>query len=53
MAKAGIVQQAGERGADVGAIADRAIEQPERIAELVEALKVEKGTAKYGYEKTA
>jgi hypothetical protein len=50
MAKPGIVAQAGQRGADVSA-AGRVVEYAESIAELIEALKVEKGTAKYGYEK--
>jgi hypothetical protein len=50
MAKPGIVAQAGQRGADVSA-AGRVVEYAESIAELIEALKVEKGTARYGYEK--
>jgi hypothetical protein len=51
MTRASVVQQAGQRGADVSGVANSVIKQPELIAELVEALQAEKGTAKYGYEK--
>jgi hypothetical protein len=51
MVQADIVQQAGRAGANASAIAGRVIEHPESITELIDALQVEKGTAKYGYEK--
>lgn len=51
MAEANIVQQAGERGADVSTVAHRVMEHPESIRALIGALQVEKGTAKYSYEK--
>ncbi len=47
-----IIEQLGRKGADVRAIVERVIERPEHIAKLVEALQSEKGTARYGYEKT-
>ena len=51
MAKANVVQQLGERGTDIAAIVGQVIENPKPIPELIEALQVEKGTAKYAYEK--
>lgn len=46
-----MAQQLGQKGADVGAIADHVVENPEHIAELIKGLKAPKGTTRYGYEK--
>ena len=51
MAKAKVVEQLGQKGVDIEAIAGQVIAHPESIAELVEAVQTEKGTAKYAYEK--
>ena len=51
MVKTTIVPQVGQRGADLTAMVDRIIEKPREIAELIEALKHEKGTVRYAYEK--
>ena len=51
MTRASVLQQAGARGADASVLAGRVIGHPGLIAELITALEVEKGTAKYGYEK--
>ncbi len=51
MAKTDVIEQLGQKGADVPAMVERVIERPEHIAKLVEALQSEKGTARYAYEK--
>jgi hypothetical protein len=51
MAKANILELLGEKGADIKAIVERVTSKPEEIAELVEALKVEKRAVKFSYEK--
>lgn len=51
MAKTDIIEQLGRKRADIPAIVERIIECPEYIAQLVESLQNEKGTARYGYEK--
>lgn len=51
MAKATVIEQLGQKGVDIEAIAERVIARPESVAELVEAVQTEKGTAKYAYEK--
>ena len=51
MAKANILEQLGQKGADIPAIVDRVIKRPKEIAELIEALKVEKRAVKFSYEK--
>ena len=51
MIKGSILEQLGQKRADVGAIVKRVINKPEEIAELVEALKVEKHAVKFSYEK--
>jgi hypothetical protein len=52
MAQASIQQQLKTKQIDVAAAADRLIASPDRIAEWVEALRTEKGSVKYAYEKT-
>ena len=51
MARKSVIEQLGRKGADIEAIARRVIAHPESLAELVEAVQREKGTAKYAYEK--
>lgn len=51
MAKANVVQQLSKRGVDIAAIVGQVIENPKPIPELIAALQIEKGTAKYAYEK--
>ena len=51
MAKVNILEQLGKKGADIPAFVERVIKKPKEIAELVEALKVEKRAVKYNYEK--
>jgi len=47
----GIIEQLGQKGADIDAIVERMIAHPASIVGLIEAVQVEKGTAKYAYEK--
>jgi len=51
MAKASVVEQLGQKGVDIEAIAKRVIAHPAAVAKLIEAIRTEKGTAKYNYEK--
>jgi hypothetical protein len=51
MAKANILELLGEKGADIDAIVEHVISKPEEIAELIEALKIEKRAVKFSYEK--
>ena len=51
MAKESILQQLNKKGADVAAIVEKVIKRPEEIAALIEALKVEKRSVKFAYEK--
>jgi len=51
MAKVDILEQLGQKGADIPALVDRVIKRPKEIAELIEALKVEKRAVKFSYEK--
>jgi hypothetical protein len=51
MAKENILEQLGQKGVDIEAIANRVINKPEEIAELTEAIKVEKRAVKFSYEK--
>ncbi|MCP4257498.1 MAG: hypothetical protein GY774_08215 [Planctomycetes bacterium] len=51
MAKANILEQLGQKEADIEAIVNRVINKPKEIAELVEALKIEKRAVKFSYEK--
>ncbi len=51
MARANVVQQLGTKGVDIPAVAGQVIANPKSIPELVEALQIEKGTARYAYEK--
>jgi hypothetical protein len=51
MAKGSVVEQLGHKGADIDALVDRVIENPDEIVGLVEALKVEKRAIKFSYEK--
>lgn len=51
MAKANILEQLGQKGADIPAFVERVIKRPKEIAELIEALKVEKRAVKFAYEK--
>jgi len=51
MAGGSVVKQLGRKGVDVAAIVDQVIAKPEKIAELIEALKVEKRAVKFSYEK--
>ncbi len=51
MAKVDILEQIGQKGADIPALVERVIKRPKEIPELLEALKVEKSTVKYNYEK--
>jgi hypothetical protein len=51
MAKASVVEQLGQKGADSEAIAKRVIAHPAAVAKLIEAIQTEKGTARYNYEK--
>ena len=51
MAKTTVIEQLGKKGANIEAIVDQTIAHPESIASLVKAIQVEKGAAKYGYEK--
>jgi hypothetical protein len=51
MANANILEQLGQKGADIPALVERVIKRPKEIAELIEALKVEKRAVKFSYEK--
>jgi hypothetical protein len=51
MAKVDLLEQLGQKGADIPAFVERVIKKPKEIAELIEALKVEKRAVKYNYEK--
>jgi hypothetical protein len=51
MVKVNILEQLGQKGVDIEAIAKRVIKKPEEIEELIEALKVEKRAVKFSYEK--
>ncbi len=51
MAKANILEQLGQKGADIDATVNRVIKKPKEIGELIEALKVEKRAVKFSYEK--
>ncbi|MBN1804763.1 MAG: hypothetical protein JW837_05900 [Sedimentisphaerales bacterium] len=51
MGKESILEQLGQKGVDIEAIANRVIDKPEEIAELTEAIKVEKRAVKFSYEK--
>ncbi len=51
MDKTGVISECGRKGADLDTIAQQVVERPERIADLVDALQSEKGTARYTYEK--
>lgn len=51
MAKGNILEQLGQKQVDIEAIVNLVIKKPEEIAELVEALKVEKRAVKFSYEK--
>jgi hypothetical protein len=51
MAEGSILEQLGQKGADVEAIVNRVIKKPKEIAELIEALKIEKRAVKFSYEK--
>jgi hypothetical protein len=51
MAKSDILEQLGQKGADMPAIVERVIKRPKEIAVLMEALKVEKRAVKFSYEK--
>jgi hypothetical protein len=51
MAKSDILEQLGQKGADIPAFVERVIKRPKEIAELIEALKVEKRAVKFSYEK--
>jgi hypothetical protein len=51
MAKASVLQQLKAKEIDVATAAERLIANPGEIMELVEALRTEKGSAKYRYEK--
>ncbi len=51
MAKENTLEQLRRKGADIDAIVERVTSKPKEIAELVEALKVEKRAFKFNYEK--
>ena len=51
MAKDNILEQLNRKGVDIDAIVERVTRKPQEIAELVEALKVEKRAFKFNYEK--
>lgn len=51
MANANILDLLGQKGADIPALVERVIKKPKEIAELIEALKVEKRAVKFSYEK--
>lgn len=51
MAKESTLEQLRRKGADIEAIVERVTSKPKEIAELVEALKVEKRAFKFNYEK--
>ena len=51
MAKDNILEQLNRKGADIDSMIERVIKKPQEIAELVEALKVEKRAFKFNYEK--
>ncbi len=51
MDKTGVISECGRKGVDLDTIAQQVVERPERIADLVDALQSEKGTARYTYEK--
>jgi hypothetical protein len=52
MAEKSILEELGEKGADVRVIADRLVKNSEQIPGLVEALQVEKSSKKFAFEKT-
>jgi len=51
MAKSDILEQLGQKGADIPAFVERVIKKPKEIPVLIEALKVEKRAVKFSYEK--
>jgi hypothetical protein len=51
MAKVDILEQIGQKGADIPAFVERVIKRPKEIAELIDSLKVEKRAVKFSYEK--
>jgi hypothetical protein len=51
MAKSNILELLGQKGTDIEAIVERVIKKPKKIAEIIEALKVEKRAVKFSYEK--
>ena len=51
MTKGNVLEQLGRKGADIEAIAEHVIKRPEEIAEIIDALKVEKRAVKFSYEK--
>ena len=52
MAKPGILDQLSAKGADISAIADRFIKNSKQIPLLIEAVRTEKSSKKFAYEKT-
>jgi hypothetical protein len=51
MTAEGILEQLGQKGADISEIVDQVIDSPDEVAVLVEALEVEKRAVKFSYEK--
>ncbi len=51
MARPGILEELGVKGADVGVLADRLIADSSQIPQLISALQTEKSANKYAYEK--
>jgi hypothetical protein len=51
MGKPDILEQVAAKGADAGAMADRLINDSEQIPALIEALRIEKSSKKFAYEK--
>lgn len=51
MAKVSVLEELAQKGVDIGGVVDRVVENPEQIAELIEALRIEKRAVKFSYEK--
>jgi hypothetical protein len=51
MAKMTVIEQLGQKKADIEAIAAQVIAHPESIAQLAEAIQIEKSAAKFAYDK--
>jgi hypothetical protein len=51
MAKGSAIEQLGHKGVDIDTLVDQVIENPDEIAGLIDALKVERRAVRFSYEK--